>query len=86
MNPKTQPLDPSRRKFLGQCCAAVTATGLLSALGQLRQALTTALIVLLVLLGVETLTTLAQPSFLMLGYLYRPYTANTFAGRLTYFW
>jgi uncharacterized protein (DUF1501 family) len=36
MNPKTQPLDPSRRKFIGQCCAAVTATGMLSALSQLR--------------------------------------------------
>jgi uncharacterized protein (DUF1501 family) len=28
--------DPSRRKFLGQCCAAVGATGMLSALSQLR--------------------------------------------------
>jgi hypothetical protein len=37
-------------------------------------------------LGPQTLTTLAQPSFLILGYLYRPYTANTIAGRLTYLW
>jgi hypothetical protein len=37
-------------------------------------------------LGSQTLSTLAQPSFLILGYLYRPYTANTFAGRLTYAW
>jgi MtrB/PioB family decaheme-associated outer membrane protein len=37
-------------------------------------------------LGQETLTSLAQPSFLMLGYLYRPYTANTIMGRLTFFW
>jgi hypothetical protein len=37
-------------------------------------------------LGEETLTSLAQPSFLMLGYLYRPYTANTVMGRLTFFW
>lgn len=28
--------DPSRRRFLGSCCAAVTATGLLSQLAQLR--------------------------------------------------
>ena len=28
--------DPSRRRFLGQCCAAVGTTGLLSALAQLR--------------------------------------------------
>jgi hypothetical protein len=28
--------DPSRRKFLGSCCAAVGATGMLSALAQLR--------------------------------------------------
>jgi len=30
------PFDPSRRKFLGACCAAVGATGMLSALAQLR--------------------------------------------------
>lgn len=30
------PHDPSRRKFLGACCAAVSATGMLSALAQLR--------------------------------------------------
>ncbi len=33
-----------------------------------------------------TLTSIAQPSFLMLGYLYRPYTANTLWGRITYLW
>jgi MtrB/PioB family decaheme-associated outer membrane protein len=37
-------------------------------------------------LGAQTLTTLAEPSFLMLGNLYRPYTANTIMGRLTYIW
>lgn len=37
-------------------------------------------------LGSQTLDTIAQPSFLMLGYLYRPYTANTLWGRLTYLW
>jgi uncharacterized protein (DUF1501 family) len=36
MNPKTPPVDPTRRKFLGQCCAAVSATGMLSAMSQLR--------------------------------------------------
>ncbi|HEV3063494.1 MAG TPA: hypothetical protein VGY48_34955 [Vicinamibacterales bacterium] len=36
--------------------------------------------------GSGTLTTLAEPSFLMLGYLLRPYTASTVAGRVTYFW
>src|SRR5882724_8031171 len=36
MNPKTQPFDPTRRKFLGACCAAVGATGMLSTLAQLR--------------------------------------------------
>ena len=36
MNPKNQPLDPSRRKFVGACCSAVTATGMLSTLAQLR--------------------------------------------------
>jgi len=30
------PFDPTRRKFLGSCCAAVGATGMLSALSQLR--------------------------------------------------
>jgi len=28
----------------------------------------------------------ASPTFLMLGYFYRPYTANTLMGRLTYLW
>jgi MtrB/PioB family decaheme-associated outer membrane protein len=37
-------------------------------------------------LGQETLTSLAQPSFLMIGYLFRPYTANTIMGRLTFLW
>jgi hypothetical protein len=37
-------------------------------------------------LGSQTLTTLAEPSFLMLGYRYRPYTANTISGELTYLW
>jgi hypothetical protein len=36
--------------------------------------------------GPQTLTSLAQPSFLMLGALYRPYTANTVSGRLTFLW
>ena len=36
MNPKNRSYDPSRRKFLGACCAAVGATGLLSTLAQLR--------------------------------------------------
>ena len=36
MNSKTQPFDPNRRKFIGACCAAVGATGMLSALAQLR--------------------------------------------------
>src|SRR5476649_1369997 len=36
MNPKTSATDPSRRKFLGACCASVGATGMLSALAQLR--------------------------------------------------
>jgi uncharacterized protein (DUF1501 family) len=36
MNPKTSVIDPSRRKFLGACCASVGATGMLSALAQLR--------------------------------------------------
>jgi MtrB/PioB family decaheme-associated outer membrane protein len=33
-----------------------------------------------------TITTIAQPSFLTLGYLYRPYTASTIQARMTYFW
>jgi MtrB/PioB family decaheme-associated outer membrane protein len=37
-------------------------------------------------LGQATLTTIAQPSILMLGYLYRPYTANTVSVRFTYLW
>lgn len=37
-------------------------------------------------LGAQTLTSLAQPSFLMIGYLDRPYTANTVSGRFTYYW
>ena len=37
-------------------------------------------------MGTQTLTTIAQPSYLMIGYLARPYTANTFSGRFTYFW
>ncbi|MEY4004943.1 MAG: hypothetical protein RLZZ221_1039, partial [Verrucomicrobiota bacterium] len=36
MNPKNPAPDLIRRKFLGQCCAAVTATGMLSTLAQLR--------------------------------------------------
>jgi uncharacterized protein (DUF1501 family) len=36
MNSKTTPPDLSRRKFLGACCASVGATGMLSALAQLR--------------------------------------------------
>jgi hypothetical protein len=36
--------------------------------------------------GPQTLNTIAQPSFLILGYLYRPYTATTIQARLTYFW
>ena len=36
--------------------------------------------------GPSTLTSIAQPSFLMLGYLYRPYTANTLSARVTYLW
>jgi MtrB/PioB family decaheme-associated outer membrane protein len=37
-------------------------------------------------LGAQTLTSIAQPSFLMIGYLDRPYTANTISGRFTYYW
>ena len=36
MNSKNPAFDPNRRKFLGQCCAAVSATGMLSTLAQLR--------------------------------------------------
>jgi len=36
--------------------------------------------------GTQTLTSIAQPSFLTIGYLARPYTANTISGRLTYYW
>ena len=36
MNPKNPTYDPTRRKFLGACCAAVSATGMLSTLAQLR--------------------------------------------------
>ena len=36
MNPKTSASDLSRRKFLGACCASITATGMLSSLAQLR--------------------------------------------------
>ena len=34
----------------------------------------------------ETLNTVAQPSFISLQYLYRPYTANTIWGRVSYRW
>ena len=37
-------------------------------------------------MGAQTLTTIAQPSFLMIGYLTRPYTANTVSGKFTYYW
>ena len=36
MNPKNPAHDPARRKFIGSCCAAVGATGMLSTLAQLR--------------------------------------------------
>ena len=36
MKTPSAPHDPTRRRFVGQCCAAVGATGLLSALAQLR--------------------------------------------------
>jgi uncharacterized protein (DUF1501 family) len=36
MNSKNPTFDPNRRKFLGACCAAVSATGMLSTLAQLR--------------------------------------------------
>ena len=34
----------------------------------------------------ETMNTIAMPSFVTLGYVYRPYTANTLWARLTYVW
>jgi hypothetical protein len=34
----------------------------------------------------STLSTVSQPSFMSLQYTFRPYTANTFWGRLTYMW
>jgi MtrB/PioB family decaheme-associated outer membrane protein len=37
-------------------------------------------------MGTQTLTSVAQPSFFTIGYLFRPYTANTISGRLTYYW
>jgi MtrB/PioB family decaheme-associated outer membrane protein len=37
-------------------------------------------------LGPQITSTIAQPSFFMLGYGYSPYTANTVMGRLTIFW
>ena len=37
-------------------------------------------------LGTDTLTRLDMPSALLLGYVWRPYTANTVWARLTYFW
>jgi uncharacterized protein (DUF1501 family) len=36
MNPKNPKFDPNRRRFIGACCAAVSATGMLSTLAQLR--------------------------------------------------
>src|SRR6185295_17317670 len=33
-----------------------------------------------------TLNSIAQPSFLMIGYTTRPYTANSIWGRITYLW
>lgn len=36
--------------------------------------------------GAQTLTTIAQPSYLMIGYLTRPYTANTVSARFSYYW
>jgi MtrB/PioB family decaheme-associated outer membrane protein len=33
-----------------------------------------------------TLNTISMPSFVTIGYAYRPYTANTFWARLTYLW
>ena len=37
-------------------------------------------------LGAQTLDSLAQPSFLTLGYALHPYTASTLTARLTYLW
>ena len=37
-------------------------------------------------LGPQTIDSIAQPSFMVLGYVYRPYTANTVMGKLTYRW
>jgi hypothetical protein len=37
-------------------------------------------------MGTQTLTSIAQPSFFTIGYLFRPYTANTISGRFTYYW
>jgi MtrB/PioB family decaheme-associated outer membrane protein len=37
-------------------------------------------------MGTQTLTTIAQPSFLMIGYLAHPYMASTLSGRFTYYW
>ena len=37
-------------------------------------------------LGQATIDSIAQPSFMMLGYVYRPYTANTVWARMTYLW
>jgi MtrB/PioB family decaheme-associated outer membrane protein len=37
-------------------------------------------------LSPDTLDQLNQPSFLILGYVYRPYTANTVWGRVSYLW
>lgn len=36
MNSKNPSFDPARRKFIGSCCAAVGATGMLSTMAQLR--------------------------------------------------
>ena len=37
-------------------------------------------------LGTDTLTRIDMPSALLLGYVWRPYTASTVWARLTYFW
>jgi hypothetical protein len=34
----------------------------------------------------STQSTVAQPSFISLQYLYKPYTAHTFSARVTYLW
>jgi MtrB/PioB family decaheme-associated outer membrane protein len=36
--------------------------------------------------GSQTLTTLAEPSFMGLGYIFAPYTAHTFGAHLSYAW